>query len=623
MLFEPSGDLRLDYGAFCHTIGVIEREEVYRSLITNKQQRAKKELKYCSSAEDGPMLQQFDEATEVQSQTVKGVAGANKMKDATKGSSPGRKHEGESPARRSLPGETPLVHPTVQQQPTLYHIVMRHLTFCLNERDMKPLALAIPYCTTLMSIEFIGCGLSRESYFLLVEAAYKSRRLVSMAIDFNNVSRPGFYEDPTVNHPASEPPRLVEHTSGDEASPGRFGDESKSTVFRDVVPSRLDGFLASPRVESAGSSRRTPETVHTFSPSNYRGLNNVPSLLEVQIREERERKGKIDSKKQAQLQQQRELLAQFDKENRIPVPRGWSAALLTGVRQLSLRGNGIGDKDVALMASVLLVHSRSELRSLNLWGNNITDEGAVSLSALLKKNRTLQVLDLGQNDIGDTGLAALVDCFRMQEMPMEELPAYRRQYLMRCDATLREKNLAGAPPPHYPTYQEVYNAWHMVRYATPEDRRESKKGLSKTKRTDSISTRPTTPFDCDCFRIDDPPRVRAPGNTVMRCINLGNNKRVTYAGASEALRVLSLHEPADDDEMSMLRDSVTKPPELYCASIVLSSFVVQHMEEPRLREVQNQINKMLHLRLEKLKQAPLEATMSADETRRRTPRGRK
>ncbi|KAG8344296.1 putative Leucine Rich repeat [Trypanosoma vivax] len=627
MLFEPSGDLRRDYGAYCHALGATEREELYSAVTTNKQLKQAKEATFPVSVSI-PQLSDLDSLNIFLAPEMDTAPKVEAEPSDVSAPLIPRKSES-SPSRRKKSQTTECASKadTVATPPVVTYIVMRNLKFCLHVRDMKPLALAIPHCTSLVSVEFVGCGLSRESYLLLVEAVYRSRRIASMTVDFNSTARPGFYEDPTLPSSlgaasagaASDLRPFLKASHGSQLGEPRLGSAKECGALqleKDTTNSDEDSFRV---------STQPPNTLHTFPPSAYRGLNNVPSPLEVQIREEKERKGKIDCKKQAQLLQQQEQLAQFDRENPIAVPSGWPSALLTGVKHLSLRGNGINDNDISVISSLLSRHTRSELISLNLWGNNITDDGAVALAEMLKKNCTLQVLDLGHNDIGDVGLIALVNCFRMQEIPIEELQSYRRRYLLRRQATSSEKSLGAAAPPQYPSYPELYNAWYQIRYPSPaEDRRETKKGLmSKSKKSDPTLVRPTAPFDRDCFRMVDSPRVRVPGNTVLRCVNLGNNKRVTFNGASEALRILSLHEPIDDNDMMALQNSAVEPPELYCVSIALCSFVLYHDEDPNLQTVQNELTKILTERLQRLKGPPSDEIALPEDTKRRSPRNRK
>ncbi|KAH9578801.1 Leucine-rich repeat [Trypanosoma melophagium] len=656
MLFEPSGELHCDYGAYCHALGLTEREELYRSIFTNEEERREKEAKYLrdqsplitsqsvgSGVTDSPLQQviaaaagvsfPFPAATVTTTTTTTAAAAAPTAtttppkRSASTASGRSRKKE---VAVDDSPKGTPQTVP-----PAITFIVMRNLKFCLNERDMKPLALAIPHCHSLVSVEFVGCGLSMESYFLLVESLYKSRRVASVIIDFNSIHHPGFFEDPTI--PAktqSETPNgTVDGKTAMDLSLGTAGEET--TTLSAEVSAALSGDVRKSIIQVKDSSIRISDDPVPlklrksvlmggvkFAPSAYRGLNGVLSALEYQIRDERDRKGKVDSKKQAQ-QQQHDQIAQIDKESPIFVPRGWPAMLLTGVKHLSLRGNGIADDDVITMASLLARHPRSELISLNLWGNRITDAGATALACMLKENRTLQVLDLGHNNIGDVGLLQLVDCFRMQDIPMEKLISYRKRQLMRLDATLREQQLASTVPPAYPSYQELYNAWYQNKFpAVVEEKKDSKKASqAKAKKTETVLVRPTTPFDRDCFRMEN--TVRVPGNTVLRCVNLGNNQNITVGGAREALRILALREPSDDGEMSALQNSSTHPPELYCASITLRSFVILHSGDSELRKVQKTLSDVLHERQLLLSQPAPEDEVVVEDAKKKSPRNRK
>ncbi|RNF27135.1 uncharacterized protein Tco025E_00633 [Trypanosoma conorhini] len=629
MLFEPSGVLRSDYGAYCHALGVTEREEVYRSIVTDEERRHEAETKYLAThppsdadtsteAKDSSLSPlQTSLPTATPSATMQ--MAAHSGRSGSIGSTKSRKKAAAAndAGRLSSPAAPP----------TLTFIAMRHLKFCLNERDVKPLALAIPYCVSLVSVELVGCGLSEESYFLLVKAIYMSRRVASVTIDFNGVANSGFYTDPTVSHLTS--PRTSTRVAGVSlASP------TPDPLLSQPPADSMTGSMRRSCVMGGGSRTLTTERslslrklfgadAPTFHPTDYRGLKGVLLSLEQQSREEKGRKGKVDSKKQTQLQQQQDALAQIDKDNPVLVPRGWAAMLLTGVKHLSLRGNGITNDDVATMASLLLCHPRSELVSLNLWGNRIGDDGAVALAQVLKENRTLQALDLGHNDIGDMGLLSVVDCFRMQEVPFERLQMYRKRQLLRRDATMRERQLATTPPPTYPSYQEVYTAWYQARYpAVAEEKKESKKGTqAKAKKTELVLVRPTSPFDRDCFRMEH--TVRVPGNTVLRCVNFGNNRRVTLGGAREALRVLSLREPLEESEMSALQSCALQPPELYCAAITLRTFVILHDGDPGLRAVQRELSDMLYERLLLLPQVPLETEVSGDEAKKKPSRNKK
>ncbi|ORC87410.1 uncharacterized protein TM35_000222090 [Trypanosoma theileri] len=649
MLFEPSGDLRCDYGAYCHALGLTEREELYRSIFTNEERRKEKEAKCAEmqltlntglaagSGITGLTLEQIAAVAAPFSPPIAAAPPpAPPVTAPTKRS--GSTTSGRNRKKEVVIDDFSKTNPQAAP-PTITFIVMRNLKFCLNERDMKPLALAIPHCLSLVSVEFVGCGLSMESYFLLVESLYKSRRVASVTIDFNSIHHPGFYEDPTI--PLTTSSKTLGGTGGTVEGKMVLDLSFGTTVDEMVTPSPEVSGTTSGDVRKSVSqlkesdSRTTDDILSLklkrsalmegvkFAPSAYRGLNSVLSPIEYQVRDEKDRKGKVDSKKQAQQQQQQDQISQIDKEFPVLVPRGWPAMLLTGVKHLSLRGNGITDDDVITMASLLARHPRSELVSLNLWGNHITDAGAIALAHMLKENRTLQVLDLGHNQIGDIGVLQLVDCFRMQDIAVEKLIAYRKRHLTRRDATLREQQLASTAPPAYPSYQELYNAWYQTKFpAVVDEKKDSKKGSqAKSKKTEAVLIRPTTPFDRDCFRMEN--SFRVPGNTVLRCVNLGDNRNVTVDGAREALRILSLREPSDDAEMSTLQNSSTHPPELYCASITLRAFIILHSGDPKLREVQKTLSDVLYERQLQLPQPVQEDELVVEDAKKKSPRNKK
>lgn len=73
-------------------------------------------------------------------------------------------------------------------------VCMRNIEYCLNKRDIAPLCSAIPHCSTLISIELTGCGLTEHSQKLVAEAVYKSPSVHTLVADFNPQ---GLFKDPT------------------------------------------------------------------------------------------------------------------------------------------------------------------------------------------------------------------------------------------------------------------------------------------------------------------------------------------------------------------------------------------------------------------------------------------
>ena len=61
-------------------------------------------------------------------------------------------------------------------------------------------------------------------------------------------------------------------------------------------------------------------------------------------------------------------------------------------------------------------------QQLNMWGNNITSEGAKCIAEAIKVNTTLQKLDIGSNQLSDDGATAISNCLKynnsLQELNM-------------------------------------------------------------------------------------------------------------------------------------------------------------------------------------------------------------
>lgn len=665
MLFEPCGNLLKDYAAYCETMGVTEREDVYRSICLHEDPPiqanadggpgsdlntsggrgstlgvSQRSLSPSAPAAAAAVTPEKEDKAKRKSSKAGGKEKGRQssQKSGTKGDDRGRDAAELVATPRDLP---PMVGPV-----RITSVSLRYPTFCMNQRDITPLCRSMPYCPSLLSIALVGCGLSVESYVLLVEAVYTSPRIVSVTIDFNCSAAArqaqqinGFLPDPTVP-PAS--PATSELTPSPQFSPQLLEsskvtaavveDTSSPSQTRDSDRDRKGG---SPRKASAarpvstggnasGSKRlskqlsRMPEmsveeitpkedepgAVYLY-PTQYCGLDQVPTPLELMLQEEREKKGKVDAKRQQHFIAQQEQLRAFNLMYRVKVPRSWDAMLYTGVRTLSLRGNHIGDVAVIEIASVLMENSRSQLMTLNLWGNEITDIGASAIATLLRGNTTLRSLDLGANKIGDKGLLELMSIFRMREMTAgEELQKYRRKVLSRPGSSDEEQRAALHPLviAEVPTYDDIYAMWYAEQMHTeaggpsgtpplhlppppPLTARDgsagggsSAAGTNSKRNTPSkgkgakadvgsvsnaatasfvsTSMRPTQPFDRSCVRISHAADslIRVPSNCVLEVFNIGDNEEVTLAGVKEAVRRLGLHEPVTREEMSAMVD---------------------------------------------------------------------
>ncbi|KAG5470730.1 hypothetical protein LSCM1_01978 [Leishmania martiniquensis] len=539
MIFDPCGDLLKDYSAFCESLRVIEREDVYSAICT----RVVDVPPLPAGALETPGGAGGDSRDGGDRRFVSANAAAKGSRPANRATSKekeragaGGKHKNRrksslEAAPKAADEELP---PQLPETAVITYVSLHYPVFCLNQRDMMPLSRAIPHCPSLLSVELVGCGLSAQSYMQLVEAVYRSPRILSVAVDFNQhirgtsftdtsvadvrqagalASAPGqagFVVDLTVRNavslplgdtlemsaaglcsPQSSSENVQERpfgsnavtaapaggasaadtaTSGGGSSARVSKSDLKSATVRNAPTSQsaetdapAAGAAELQRAEEAGNKGRNEgDSALYFYPMQYCGLDKLPTPLEVQLQEEMEKKGKVDGKRLQQVQAQRDALRTFNQQNRMAVPRTWDGILFTGIRLLSLRGNGIDDAAVTRIVNVLLQNPRSQLESLNLWGNNITDVGATALGQLLRHNRDILVLDVGSNELSDVGLLELIDTFRMQQMSsMEDLLAVRRAYLTRRCATDEDRKAAGQSlsASDIPSYEDIYAYW--------------------------------------------------------------------------------------------------------------------------------------------------------------------
>ena len=77
------------------------------------------------------------------------------------------------------------------------------------------------------------------------------------------------------------------------------------------------------------------------------------------------------------------------------------------LRKLYLNGNKIGSEGAVAVATMLMRNSCSSLDTLWLVGCNIDSSGGVELGIALERNKTLKVLGLSGNPIGDDGVRGL------------------------------------------------------------------------------------------------------------------------------------------------------------------------------------------------------------------------
>jgi len=102
----------------------------------------------------------------------------------------------------------------------------------------------------------------------------------------------------------------------------------------------------------------------------------------------------------------------------------------TGLKVLSLRGNGIDDAGATLIGKAL--NENQTLMSLVLYRNKITCEGAREVFKALRLNRTLRSLSIGQNFLGDASVAEIAGVLSEITLTHEET-VMRRRLIMAGD----------------------------------------------------------------------------------------------------------------------------------------------------------------------------------------------
>ena len=80
------------------------------------------------------------------------------------------------------------------------------------------------------------------------------------------------------------------------------------------------------------------------------------------------------------------------------------------LEELSLNENNIGNAGCDALVT-LLEDRNCNVHTINLWGNTITDEGAIIIANSLVNNTKIQELDLGSNAIGAIDQSSVEDAF--------------------------------------------------------------------------------------------------------------------------------------------------------------------------------------------------------------------
>ncbi|XP_078059659.1 NACHT, LRR and PYD domains-containing protein 3-like isoform X1 [Mustelus asterias] len=100
-------------------------------------------------------------------------------------------------------------------------------------------------------------------------------------------------------------------------------------------------------------------------------------------------------------------------------------------QELSLYRNEVGDSGVKLLSAALR-NPECKIQKLDLYGNDLTDSCAEDLASALSTNRSLIDLNLGSNNLGDSGVKLLSVALRNPECKIQELVLYGNDLTDSC-----------------------------------------------------------------------------------------------------------------------------------------------------------------------------------------------
>ncbi|XP_078059765.1 NACHT, LRR and PYD domains-containing protein 3-like [Mustelus asterias] len=105
--------------------------------------------------------------------------------------------------------------------------------------------------------------------------------------------------------------------------------------------------------------------------------------------------------------------------------------ILHKCQELSLFRNKVGDSGVKLVSAALR-NPECKIQKLDLRGNNLTDSCAKDLASALSANRSLIDLDLSYNNLGDSGVKLLSVALRNLECQIQKLSLYGNNLTDSC-----------------------------------------------------------------------------------------------------------------------------------------------------------------------------------------------
>ncbi|XP_067836890.1 NACHT, LRR and PYD domains-containing protein 3-like isoform X1 [Heptranchias perlo] len=104
-------------------------------------------------------------------------------------------------------------------------------------------------------------------------------------------------------------------------------------------------------------------------------------------------------------------------------------------RELSLGRNELGDSGVKLLSAALR-NPDCKIQKLELWANGLTGSCTDDLSSALSPNRSLTVLNLGNNKLGDSGVKLLSAAVRNPDCKLQKLQLWDNDLTVYCTKDL-------------------------------------------------------------------------------------------------------------------------------------------------------------------------------------------
>ena len=200
-------------------------------------------------------------------------------------------------------------------------------------------------------------------------------------------------------------------------------------------------------------------------------------------------------------------------------------------RHLSIRCCGLTDADLAYLCSGLFSPS-CPLVSLGLFGNSISDQGALMLAEVLLVNSKIRLLDLTLNELSDLGVSLLATVLQEWAEVADLLTLEER--ISNADAHSNEQNIVRRLIERHRSREEASKGPGKGRAPAP-----AKGGKAGAKAAPPAGP-PPTEFEGKCLRPSPEEAITAvPGNLVLTSLNLRQNSGLSDVSVEALIRCLN------------------------------------------------------------------------------------